>query len=379
MASFRFPGSHCRYRLIPEIDSGTLCRQTTPAPGSVGRLSVWPELYSPGFLPAALGVPDAITDADKTEFAIVKRMPVLTAKRRSYRDVGRYLSDRTLYFGAPDDYRAFAAESDFELENTKWVRKKRTRTLRSMIEFSRANEREKQKIFYRWVRKAYQRKYGNEVDVPELIRRGMSQELADKIAEVRGSIRIKAAHEEQFKAGGFNPRPIKYKGQYLFGTLSEHATGMAVDIDDKQNPQLTPAEWEFLEKLGDKKVSRFGRWATEAAAEALWMDIKELSDLVVKKAGAEVKRIEKERAEKEKATAAKPTGGAASQAAATATPATPLQEVLGKHFTSLSRWTTNGFLQLPLELVLELHAHGFTWGATFSSNVDLHHFELDDK
>jgi hypothetical protein len=37
-----------------------------------------------------------------------------------------------------------------------------------------------------------------------------------------------------------------------------------------------------------------------------------------------------------------------------------------------------GFFQLPLELVLELHEHGFTWGATFGTNVDLHHFEIDE-
>jgi len=37
---------------------------------------------------------------------------------------------------------------------------------------------------------------------------------------------------------------------------------------------------------------------------------------------------------------------------------------------------TTGFFHLPLELVLELHAHGFTWGATFP-DPDLHHFELD--
>jgi hypothetical protein len=56
----------------------------------------------------------------------------------------------------------------------------------------------------------------------------------------------------------------------------------------------------------------------------------------------------------------------------------PLEKILGEHFARLSPWVKTGFFHLPLELVLELHAHGFTWGAGFSTNVDLHHFELDE-
>jgi len=92
------------------------------------------------------------------------------------------------------------------------------------------------------------------VNVPELIRKGMSEQLAAKINEVRGTIRVKKIHDEQFHAGGFNPRPIKYNHHYLLGTLSEHATGMAVDIDDTQNPQLTLEEWKFIETLTGKTV-----------------------------------------------------------------------------------------------------------------------------
>jgi hypothetical protein len=374
MAGLRFPGPQCRYRLLPEIDNGTLCRQASPRPGPMDGISLWLELYSPGFLPAALGM--AITDADKAEFETIKKMPVYNSRRRPYRSVNDYVSDRTLYFGPPSVYAAFAAESDAELANTQWIRKKHTRTLRSMIEFNHKNEAPKQQIFYRWVRKAYKRKYGDDVDVPELIRKGMSQELADKIAAVRGSIRVKKIHNEQFHAGGFNPRPVKFNHHYLLGTLSEHATGMAVDIDDKQNAQLTAAEWKFIEDLVGQRVVRSGRWASETAAEALWSDIKRVNDLFVEKIAAEVKRIEKERIGKEKAeqNAPKP---ATSRTAKPQQLITPLQEILGKHFGSLFQWATTGFFHLPLDLVIELHAHGFTWGATFSTNVDLHHFEID--
>src|SRR5262249_10484309 len=119
-----------------------------------------------------------------------------------------------------------------------------------------------------------------------------------------------------------------------------------------------------------------GRWASETAAEALWNDIKRVNDLFIEKTAAEVKRIEKERIEKEKAEQGAPKP-ATSRTAKPQQLITPLQEILGKHFGSLSQWVTTGFFHLPLDLVLELHAHGFTWGATFSTNVDLHHFELD--
>jgi hypothetical protein len=153
---------------------------------------------------------------------------------------------------------------------------------------------------------------------------------------------------------------------------------MAVDIDDTQNAQLTAEEWKFIEDLVGKHVVRPGRWATETAAEGLWKDIVEVNDLYVKKIAGEIKRIEKERAEKEKTEKEKAVlKPGATQPAKSHKVIRPLEEILGKHFKSLSPWTTTGFFHLPLELVLELHAHGFAWGATFSTNVDLHHFELD--
>ena len=389
MASVRFPGSQCRYHLLTELDTGTLCLQISPSPGPANGFSLWPELNEPGFLTAALGLDQAITDADRAEFKIVKKMPVFDHRRRPYRNVNSYVSDRTLYFGAPSLYASFASESDVELASTKWVRKKHTRTLRSLLEFDKHPQQ--QEIFYRWVRKAYKNKYGDDVNVPELIRKGMSQDLADKIAEVRGSIRVKKIHDQDFKAGGFNPRPIKYADHYLLGTLSEHATGMAVDIDDGKNAQLTLEEWKFVETLTGEKVERTDRWTSEEDAEGLWADIRDLNDAFVQKVAAEIARIEKERAEKlkkaqsEKETAALANPKVAPSAAAGASHAggahkqlAPLQEILGKHFSRLSRWATTGFFHLPLELVLELHAHGFTWGATFRTNVDLHHFELDN-
>ena len=134
-----------------------------------------------------------------------------------------------------------------------------------------------------------------------MIRKGMSKELEKKIQEVRGSIRVKKIHDENFSAGGFNPRPMKLKGFYLLGTLSDHATGMAVDIDDSKNAQLTAADWKFVEKLVGTTVPRGkDRWETEDDAEDFWSDVTDLSDGFVAKVASEIERITKERAEKER-------------------------------------------------------------------------------
>ena len=393
MASFRLPGSKCAFRVFPEFDDGTLCLHAAPSSRPLSGYSLWPDLHDPELVPAMLGMNHVIGDLDRTEFKIVKRMPVMSRRKRAYATVNEYVADRTFYFGSPSAYTAFAAESDAELANTRWIRKKKTRTLRSMIEFNKRGQESQQRIFYRWVRKAYQRKYGEDVNVPEMIRKGMSKELEEALTAVRGSVRVKEAGAGQFNAGGFNPRPVKQprpgqkKGKnYILGTLSEHGTGMAVDIDDKRNAQLSAEEWAFIEKLTGKSVSRANRWKTETDAEGLWTDIKSLSDLFVAKVASEVKRIEKERADKEKAAKekaakeAKPGATVSPPAPAAKAPSkSPLEEVLGKHHSSLSPWVKDGFFALPLELVLELHAHGFIWGACAPrfGTPDLHHFELD--
>ena len=48
-------------------------------------------------------------------------------------------------------------------------------------------------------------------------------------------------------AGGFNPRPKKDAAKKIrLGTLSEHATGNAVDIDDEHNLIVSNEAWAFI-------------------------------------------------------------------------------------------------------------------------------------
>ena len=54
----------------------------------------------------------------------------------------------------------------------------------------------------------------------------------------------------------------------------------------------------------------------------------------------------------------------------------PINVILKDH-PALIKWK-DGFFTLEWELVKELHANGFRWGATFPHSVDLHHFELTD-
>ncbi len=392
MSAYRYPGPQCSYRLLDTIDFGTNSLTTCRPPGYAGNLSLLPELYSPGFMQRAVSSLSEIGEEDKAEFEHIKKMAVMDHRKRHYATLRQYMEDVTRYFGSAAEYRTFAIESDAELENTSWEvtrkGKKVKVTLRSQLEFGKVHKQ--QDIFYRWVRKAYKKKYGDDVDAVALIRRGMSKQLYDKLEEVRASARVTKIHDEKFHAGGFNPRPIKKKdGWYLLGTLSEHATGMAVDIDDTQNPQLDIEVWNAIEKLAGKHVERKGRWDTEKDATALWTDIKDMSDSWVKKVASEVARIEKERiakAEKEKADKAKagadkapaPDAAHAGKAHAAHKELTPLHEILGGFYGKLSKWEKIGFFHLPLELVLEMRAHGFIWGATFGDNVDLHHFEIPE-
>lgn len=295
---------------------------------------------------------ETISDEDKKEFDLLKG-------KIQDKDAAAYVAHRTKVFESPEVYQKFAAESDKELDETKGLRKR--------IEF--VKEKDKQTLFYRWVRKAY--KDAGVDDVPKLIAQGMSAEVKSALAEVR------KAYGESFKAGGFNPRPMKdARYRYRLGTLSEHARGNAVDVEDKTNPILSLKDWAFIEKLAGKTVDRSAsRWKDDMKAEALWKDIQELNRLFVESVASEIERVTKEQASaRPPAAGVKPKG---KKSAKPKKPPAPIDVVLKGH-PGLKPWI-NGFFTLDWELVKQLRANGFLWGATFSNAVDLHHFELSKK
>ena len=348
---FRLPGPVCIIgRNWFEIDDGTLARMATPAPGCIGK----PNLPTPG------KPEDAVSEDDQQEFDLLnKYVHVLDDKGHKYENAAAYVKHRNRFFGAETAYQQFAEESDDELDETEWKSGKRTITLRQLIEINKHPEA--QDVFYRWVRKAYFNKLGAAVDVPKVIHAGMAPKLIEAIEKV------KLSYRKTFHYGGFNPRPVKLNGRYRLGTLSEHGIGLATDIEDHTNAQITAADWKFIETFTGKTVDRSKvRWQHQPSA--LWRDIKEINDLFVKKLAEEIKQVEADRAKAAASAPPKPSAPKPSP------PPAAEDVVLGSH-KALKEWR-NGFFSLEWTLVEDLHANHFTWGATFP-NVDLHHFELD--
>jgi hypothetical protein len=276
-----------------------------------------------------------VAESDKAEFELLK------GKIEDSSAI-EYVIHRTSFFGSTEAYQEFAAESDKELDETKG--------LRNLVELK--ENRAAQTVFYRWVRKAY---YNKDIkDVPKLIKKGQSDELAAAMGKV------KEGYGKAFKSGGFNPRPMKSANyKYRLGTISEHGLGNAVDIEDGSNPILSTDEWKFIEDFAGQKVNRsLSRWKSEP--ELLWKDIQNLNSLFLENLAKEVEQIKAEQAAAEPGSKVKP----------------PLDVVFAKYPKMKEKKLNKGFFTLEWKLVEQLHKNGFTWGATFPNAVDLHHFEL---
>ena len=302
-----------------------------------------------------------LSDEIKNEFKLLKGK-ITDRKEKDYLD--HIIS----FFGSVHEYELFSKESDKELDDEKELRK--------MIEL----HGEAQTVFYRWVRKAYKNK--GVVDVPALIKRQQSEELAEALKQVRVS------YKKKFHSGGFNPRPMKDADyRYRLGTVSEHGMGLAMDIEDFTNPILSLGDWKFIETLTDTDPfpRNLKRWKEHP--EDLWQDINDLSESFVTTVAAKVKEIEDERAAfkkklDEESKKDKPDAWYVEYVKQEAKkksppPESPLSIILKGH-AALMQWT-KGFFTLDKDLVLLLHEHGFIWGATFGNAVDLHHFELPEK
>lgn len=264
-----------------------------------------------------------------------------------------YVRHRDQVFGGAAAYRVYAAVADAELNESKKLHRR--------IELAKTPDA--QRIFYRWVRKAYEN--AGVTDVPALILRGSTDELKEALAAV------KEGYGKDFKSGGFNPRPKKSpQYRYRLGTISEHALGTAVDIEAAHNPILSLTDWKFVENIAGKVVDRrLARWKTEP--EALWTDVNELNTLFVTNIAQEIERVANEQknvADSDNSVKkSKQPRRRAKQ---------PIDIVFGKN-RGLKKWAT-GFFTLEWSLVEQLHAQGFRWGLTFSTSIDLHHFELSD-
>jgi len=274
---------------------------------------------------------DAGVSDDAAEYDLIKG-EVTDASSDAFKDRQAYLDYRNAYFGSADDYRAYAADADAELDQDVGGKKK----LRDLLEDDWSGD--KRKVFYRWTRRAYQKIAGvKPADIPAYIARGSKPETVAALAKVT------AAYKKPFKRDTtLVPRPMKTAAPYRLrlGTLSQHAMGNAVDVEAADNPNLSLTDWKFIEDTAGQHVDR-----DEPDIETLWTAIHDLNAAFVKMVSGQVD------------------GG------------TPVATVFLTR-PALAKYA-NGFFSLDKDLVKAFSNAGFVWGATWKSGpVDLMHFEL---
>ena len=290
-------------------------------------------------------------------------------KVKQYR-VDEYVRDRDAFFGSSKDYQVFKKKAHDELEADK-------KKLRRYIEPPHAKRKkltgweDAQDAFYAWVKKAYEKKLGDKVDVPKLIKSQMSEKLRKALQQV------KLDYGKSFQAGGFNPRPMKMNG-YRLGTISEHAIGTAIDIESASNAHIQTKIWKHILTFTGKSLdhaTRKTKWKSKP--EELHKDIKAVNDEFVKR----LKKVMADDLAAAKKAAEAKDSTAQQKAEYERVKKDPLSAIIEKNATLkgigapfLKRWK-NGFFALPWALVKEVHEEQFLWGATFS-HPDLHHFEL---
>jgi hypothetical protein len=173
-----------------------------------------------------------------------------------------YVKYRNAYFGSAEEYQRYLVKSREELDADKEVLRKyiepNTKVRNKVPEWKKAQD-----IFYAWVRKAYEKKLGDKVDIPKLIKSMMSESLKTALAKV------KVDYGKEFQYGGFNPRPMKLEG-YRLGTISEHAVGNALDIESATNAHIKKGIWKHILAFAGKSLdhsTRKAKWKKEGVPE----------------------------------------------------------------------------------------------------------------
>jgi hypothetical protein len=326
--------------------SAMLAREPAPAPAPAAAA----DAADPKAAEAKKGEPTA---EDKAEFETLKSAITLTS-------VEAYVKKRREKFGdkadSDEEYVKASKTADDEFDGIK--------NLIGQAEDSMAAR----KLLYRWLRKDY----GD--DAVKTVKAGMTPELKAKLDAVKDSMGGR-------KAGGFAARPQKVGGDYILGTLSDHATGKAADIAPEKNPQIPSSEWTWIKTFtGESPDLSAESWKKDP--KAMWKAVNDTNEAFKKKL-------------KEKITEATAPAAAASTATPAATPpvvakadapAAPvkseadvikdvLKDVPVVRKCVQDNGKDSGFFELPEDLVVALHGQDLLWGATFT-NVDLHHFQM---
>ena len=138
--------------------------------------------------------------------------------------------------------------------------------------------------------------------------------------------------------------------------LSNHAFGLAIDLDPQLNPYLSRKELALVEQLTGVRIKR----SASIDAGARWDNFKKAEALFLERAGPWLK---KQRADLAKASRPR---------------ARRLRKKIDDFEKSrnLSRALERGFLSHPRHFVVEMEASGFTWCTDFGPGADLMHYEL---
>lgn len=306
----------------------------------------------------------SLKPADKREVVEVVKADYrkLTAAKYNIKSDDDYVARVRTTFNGLDNYVAWAPKSDALLDVP--VSKKGTRRLRHRIE----QKGEEQKVFFRWVSWRYHKLGLDNDSIVDLIKRGMDPRMKSKIDAASTEL------GRSIKTGGFNPRPMKdTNARYRLGTLSEHATGMAVDIDARRNPFLKTSTIRAIMKvtgltvdLSLKKWTKdaSGQYDAMAALDTSWAAKCEEALATATTSGVP------------KASAVKSSKGLTSEQRIRVK---VVRGLLGEKAPEVAKLATLPgfhFLGHSRDLVLALRNQGLVWGATFGNGVDLHHFEL---
>lgn len=280
-------------------------------------------------------------------------------------------------FGSLQAYLDWAPRSDALLEQPT----PSGQPLRTRIEWYRANQRGEQRVFFRWVSWAYHTKQGLSEDaIVKLIVKGFDDKMLGALAGAEH------ATGHAIERQGPNPRPQKdAKLRYQLGTLSEHATGRAVDLDPAHNPILSRVTWDAIARA-TQLTAKLGKDHWRAHPEAFFDAIEAInsrwSTMVTER--VHERRLHRAYPGLSPGELAPPTGVVPRleiSRPALLDEVTVVEQLLGPQaagsavtLASLPRYR---FMNHTRDLVLALHAQGLRWGATFyPQNVDLHHFEL---
>lgn len=284
------------------------------------------------------------TEDDKKEFKLLPRN-IKNAKGEAIGTVEEYVEYRHSYFGSAEAYETAKTTADAEFDKMK-------KSVWSKI--GQKESKAAKRVLYRWLRKAYID--AGLADPVSVIKSGMTADLKKKLGEV------KKKHAD-LKTGGFVARPKKLKG-YKLGTVSEHGTGNAVDVTPQsRNPHFNNKEWKFILKFTSKTVDRSAkRWKKDPAD--VWRDIHDLNDAYVTELKVKVDAVKAERKK-----AGKPEDEPAAYRSVLKGQRTLIE-------TAQKYGISHGFFDLDENLVVDFGKAGFTWGATFTNSVDLHHFEV---